>query len=48
MFSFGNTEDNLDYTLLLAVALWITGVSELLLLLPLCRKSDDETTRLRD
>ena len=41
MFSFDDTKDNLADTSLLAVALWITGVSELLLLLPRCRKGND-------
>ena len=43
MFSFGDTKDNLSDTLLLAAALWITGVAEWLLLLPPCRKSDDNS-----
>ena len=43
MFSFGDTEDNLGDTSLLAVALWITGVAELWLLLPPCRNSDDNS-----
>ena len=43
MFSFGETKDNPGDTSLLAAALWITGVTELLLLLPPCRNSDDNS-----
>ena len=43
MFSFGDTKDNLGDTSLLAAAYWITGVAELLLLLPPCRNSDDNS-----
>ena len=43
MFSFDDTKDNLGDTLLLAVGLWITGAAELLLLLPPCLNSDDNS-----